>query len=153
MESSYIHKRHNVSILMYHFVCPVKYRKLVITKEIDEYLKNICIEISKRYEVVFLEIGAEMDHVHFLIQSIPDYSAKKIIQMTKSITAREIFAKFPELRKELWGGEFWTKGYFVNTVSKHGNEDVIGKYIKNQGNNIDEYKKIHEEEDRWLPFS
>jgi len=152
MESSYIHKRHNVSVLMYHFVCPVKYRKL-ITENIDDYLKNICFEISKRYEIIFLEIGAEMDHVHFLIQSVPDYSARKIIQMIKSITAREIFAKFPELRKTLWGGEFWTKGYYVNMVSKHENEEVIGKYVKNQEKNIDEYKKIHKEEDRWLPFS
>jgi putative transposase len=142
MESSYIHKRHNVSVLMYHFVCPVKYRKIVFTDEIDEYLKNICIEISNRYEIFFLEIGAEKDHVHFLIQSVPDYSTKKIIQIIKSITAIHIFKKFPGLKKELWGGEFWTKGYYVNTVSKHGNEEVIAKYIKNQGKNIDEYKKI-----------
>ena len=152
MESKYIHKRHNVSVLMYHFVCPVKYRKLVITENIDEYLKSICIEISKRYEIIFLEIGAELDHVHFLIQSVPDNSAKKIIQIVKSITARKIFDKFPEIRKVLWGGEFWTKGYYVNTVSKYGNEEVISKYVKNQGNNIDDYKQLHKEDERELPF-
>ena len=103
-------------------------------------------------KLFFLEIGAEKDHVHFLIQSVPDYSAKKIIQTIKSITAIQIFKNFPELRKELWGGEFWTKGYYVNTVSKHGNEEIIGKYVKNQGKNIDEYKQIHKEEDRYLPF-
>ena len=149
MESKYVHKRHNVSVLMYHFVCPVKYRKSLITKEIDEYLKEICLKISEKYELVFLEIGTEEDHVHFLIQSVPAYSARKIIQIIKSITAREIFARFPELRIELWGGEFWTKGYYVNTVSKHGNEEVIGKYVKNQGKQA-EYNQIHKEEERWL---
>jgi putative transposase len=152
MESRYQHKSHNVSILMYHFVCPVKYRKLVITDEIDEFLRNICIGISERYEIVFLEIGAEKDHVHFLIQSVPDYSVKKIIQTIKSITAIQLFKNFPELKKELWGGEFWTKGYFVSTVGKHGNEEVISKYVKNQGKKIEEYKLIHKEEERWLPF-
>jgi REP element-mobilizing transposase RayT len=137
---------------MYHFVCPVKYRKLVITDEIDDFLKKICLGISERYEIVFLEIGAEKDHVHFLIQSVPDYSVKKIIQTIKSITAIQIFKNFPEVKRELWGGEFWTKGYFVSTVGKHGNEEVISKYVKNQGNKIEEYKLIHKEEDRWLPF-
>lgn len=93
-------------------------------------------------------IGAEKDHVHFLIQSVPDYSAKKI----KSITDIQIFKEFPDIRKELWGGEFWTKRYYVNTVSKHGNEEVIGKYVKNQGKNIDEYKQIHKEDERYLLF-
>lgn len=152
MESRYTHKSHNVSVLMYHFVCPVKYRKLLITDEIDKFLKNICVGISERYEIVFLEIGAEKDHVHFLIQSVPDYSAKKIIQTIKSITAIQIFKNFPELKKELWGGEFWSKGYFVSTVGKHGNEEVISKYVKNQGQSIENYKQIHKEEERCLPF-
>jgi len=124
----------------------------VITDEIDDFLKKICLGISERYEIVFLEIGAEKDHVHFLIQSVPDYSVKKIIQTIKSITAIQIFKNFPEVKRELWGGEFWTKGYFVSTVGKHGNEEVISKYVKNQGNKIEEYKLIHKEEDRWLPF-
>ena len=149
MESKYIHKRHNVSVFMYHFVCPVKYRKTLITKEIDNYLKEICIGISERYDMIFLKIGAEEDHVHFLIQLVSEYSVKKIIQIIKSITAREIFGKFSELRKELWGGEFWTKGYYVNTVSKHGNEEVISKYVKNQVKQV-EYRQIHKEEERWI---
>jgi len=84
-----------------------------------------------------------------LIQSVPDYSAKKIIQTIKSIAAREIFLEFPDLKKYLWGGEFWTKGYYVNTVSKYGNEEVISKYVKNQGKQA-EYKQLHKEEERWL---
>ena len=79
-------------MLLYHFVCPVKYRRTVLRPErVDDKLKKTCIEISKRYEIRFLEIGTDKDHVHFLIQSVPIYGAKKIIQIVKSITARKIF--------------------------------------------------------------
>jgi putative transposase len=148
--SDYINKSHNVTVLMYHFVCPSKYRKIVFTNDVDEYLKFICLEISKRYEIYFLEIGSDKDHVHFLIQSVPMLSPKIIIQTIKSITAKKVFEKFPELRNELWGGEIWSKGYYVNTVSKHGNEDVIAKYVQQQG--FEEYKMLHKEEQRMLPF-
>ncbi len=53
--------------------------------------------------------------------------------MFKSITAREIFRQYPEVKKQLWGGEFWTDGYYVSTVGKHGNEDTISKYVREQG--------------------
>ena len=131
--SEYIHKSHNVSVLMYHFVCPAKYRRVVFSEEIDKTLRVVCEEISKRYEIKFLEIGVDNDHVHFLIQSVPTYSPTKIIRTIKSVTAREIFSKHPEVKKKLWGGEFWSDGYFVSTVSKHGNESVISNYIQNQG--------------------
>lgn len=140
--SEYLHKSHNVSVLIYHFVCPAKYRKAIFSEEVDTYLKEICLEIAKRYEIVFLEIGVDKDHAHFLIQSVPTYSVQKIITTVKSITAKKIFEKFPEVKKDLWGGEFWTKGYFVSTVGKHGNEDMIGNYVKNQSRHKD-YKKLH----------
>ena len=63
--SELIRKSHNVSLLMYHFVFVAKYRRLVINEEVDALLKDICVEISKRYEIVLLEIGTEGDHVHF----------------------------------------------------------------------------------------
>jgi REP element-mobilizing transposase RayT len=106
---------------MYHIVCVAKYRRLVITEEADNVLKSVCVEISKRYEIRFLETGAEDDHVHFLVQSVPTYSPAIIAAKIKSITAREIFANVPSVKKELWGGEFWTDGYFVSTVSEHAN--------------------------------
>ena len=137
-----IRKSHNVSLLMYHFVCVAKYRRLVITEEVDRVLRNICIEISKRYEIRFLEIGAERDHVHFLIQSVPTYSPTKIVTKVKSITAREIFSKVPSVKEQLWGGEFWSDGYFVSTVGEHATEDVIRQYIKNQGKS-GKYKQLH----------
>ena len=117
----------NISILIYHFVCPAKYRKVVFNDEVDKVLKNTCLEIEKRYEIKFIEIGTDKDQVHFLIQSVPMYSAKRIIQAVKSITAREVFAQVPEVKKKLWGGEFWTDGYYVRTVGQKGSEETIRK--------------------------
>ena len=143
--SEYNHKRHNVTILKYHIVCPAKYRRVVISEEVDKELKNVCIEIESRYEIKFLEIGTEKDYVHFLVQAVPIYSPSRIVQIIKSITAKKIFERCPEVKKILWGGEFWTKGYYAGTVSKHGDEELISSYVKNQGRNPVEYKKLYED--------
>ena len=110
---------------MYHLVCPAKYRKAIFVDEVDQVLKGVCEEISKRCEIAFIEIGTYTNHVHFLIQSVSMYSPKKIAQIVKSITAREIFKKYPFVKKELWGGGVWSYGYFITSVGKHGNESII----------------------------
>jgi REP element-mobilizing transposase RayT len=143
--SIYIHKSHNVSVLMYHIVYPAKYRKVVFSEEVDQTLKEICLEISMRYEIYFLEIGTDGDHIHFLVQSVPTYSPTKIVRTIKSITAREIFRRIPSVKKDLWGGEFWTDGYYISSVGKKGNEIVIKTYIQEQGKE-DEYKQLHQEQ-------
>lgn len=130
---------------MYHIVCPAKYRRVVISVEVDSVIKETCLEIEKRYEIKFLEIGTEKDHVHFLVQSVPVYSLSKIVQIIKSITAKRVFERCPEVKKQLWGGEFWTKGYYAGTVSKHGDEELISSYVKNQGRNPEGYKKLYED--------
>ena len=136
-------KSHNVSVLIYHYVCPAKYRRVVIDQKVDEKLKEICLEIAKRYQIEFIEIGTDKDHVHFLIQSVPTYSPTKIIQMVKSLTAREIFRQIPYVRKKLWGGAFWSDGYYVSTVGRQGSEETIRKYVKEQGKE-EEYQQLHE---------
>jgi len=143
--SEYIHKSHNVTVLIYHFVCPAKYRKVVFDEQVDNELRDVCLEISKRYEIEFIDIGVDKDHVHFLVQSVPSYSAKKIIQTIKSITAREIFKRCPTVKKQLWGGEFWSKGYFATTVGKHGNETTITNYVRNQSKDQN-YKPLHQQQ-------
>ena len=140
--SNYIHKSHNVTVLIYHIVFPTKYRRIIIDERIDNTIKNTCLEIEKRYEIHFMEIGTDNDHIHMLVQSVPIYSVTKIVTMIKSITAREVFKLHPEIKKELWGGEFWSDGYFSSTVGKHGNEDTIANYIKNQGQ---KYKKMYDD--------
>ena len=142
--SQYIHKSHNVSVLIYHLVCPAKYRRVVFSQEVEEELRNICLEIEKRYEIHFLEIGTEKDHVYFLIQSVPMLSPKQIAQMVKSIIAKKIFLRLPEVKRILWGGAFWSSGYFMSTVGKHGNEETIMNYVKNQGRNPKEYERIYD---------
>ena len=144
-KSEYKHKSHNVSVLLYHLVCPAKYRRLVFDSKVDHVLKEVCLEISKRYEINFLEIGTDKDHVHFLIQSVPTYSPTKIVTTIKSITAREVFRLVPEVKKKLWGGEFWSKGFFINTVGQHGNEKSIASYVKNQGKEK-EYQTLHKQQ-------
>jgi putative transposase len=140
--SQLIRKSHNVSILVYHFVCPAKYRRAVVDKKVDQVLKEVCLDIADRYQVEFLEIGTDKDHVHFLVQSVPTYSPTKIITMIKSLTAREIFARVPTVKKQLWGGEFWTDGYYVGTVGQNATESVIKQYIQNQGQG-QEYEQLH----------
>ncbi|MGI8849304.1 MAG: IS200/IS605 family transposase [Pyrinomonadaceae bacterium] len=135
--SELIGKKHNVSVLLYHLVCPTKYRKAVITPDVDTKLKEICEEISLRYKIEFLEIGADRDHVHFLVQSVATYSPTKIVRTIKSITAKEIFRQMPEVKKQLWGGEFWSDGYYISTVGAHSSEEAMKSYVKNQGGNND----------------
>ena len=121
---------------------PAKYRRAVFDEHVDKVLQDVCLDIEKRYEVKFLEIGTDKDHVHFLVQSVPRYSVTKIVTLVKSLTAREIFRQCPHIKKQLWGGEFWTDGYFASTVGKHGDEKVIASYVKNQGG---AYQKLHED--------
>ena len=141
--SDYIHKSHNVTVLLYHMVFPAKYRRVVFDTDVEHVLKEVCLDIEKRYQVKFLEIGTDKDHVHFLVQSIPTYSVTRLVTIIKSITAREIFRRCPQVKKKLWGGEFWTDGYFTSTVGKHGDENMIGKYVKNQGDTS--YQKLYED--------
>ena len=125
---------------MYHLVCPAKYRRVVLTEQIDLSIREICLEIAKRFDMYFIEIGTDNDHVHFLIQSVPMMLPQRIVQIIKSITAREVFERHPEVKKKLWGGEFWSKGYYMNTVGRNHGENAIREYVRSQGKE----KEYHE---------
>ena len=141
--SEHIYKRHNKSLLLYHLVSPIKYRRSVLSEDVERSLVEVCKNIESRFEIHFLEIGADDNHVHFLMQSVPMMSPKSIVQVVKSITARELFRLHPEVKQQLWGGEFWTDGYYINTVWQYAYEEVIQKYIHEQGNDKKTYKKFH----------
>ena len=141
--SEHIIKDHNVNLLLYHIVCPSKYRRKIFTSEIEETLKSTCIEISHRYEIKFIEIGSDEDHVHFLVQGIPVMPVSRIVTIIKSITAREIYKTHPEVKHKLWGGNIWTSGYYANTVGQYGNEKIISEYVKNQRK---VYKQIYRDQ-------
>ena len=140
---THIYKSHNKTLLLYHLVFPAKYRRKVFDENVDKTLKMTCLEISDRYEIYFIEIGNDIDHVHFLVQSVPMLSITKIVTIIKSITARVIFKEHPEVKKILWGGSLWSSGYYVNTVGQFGNSEMIKQYIKNQGKDS-EYKTLYQ---------
>lgn len=143
--SRFIHKSHNVSVLLYHLVCPAKYRRVIFDARVDAVFKEVCLEIAQRFDITFLEIGTDGDHVHFLLQWVPAYSPTKIVRTIKSITAREVFLRCPQVKKQLWGGQFWSAGYFIASVGQHGNENTIGAYVKGQGTDA-QYQKLHSQQ-------
>ena len=108
-------------------------------------IKETCVGIGLRYDMHFLEVGTDMDHVHFLIQSIPMMLPTKIVRAVKSITAKKIFTAIPSIRQELWGAEFWSNGYYLATVGGNGSETVIKHYVKQQGR-AKEYVMIHKDQ-------
>ena len=141
-DSTYIHNAHNVSNLLYHIETPTKYRSMALTREVEGSLRQICEGIELRWDWIrFLEVGTDGDHVHYLVQSTPEHSPTEIVRLIKSVTARRIFAEHPEVTRMLWGGEFWSDGYFVSTVGKFTSENVIAEYVKNQGKDKD-YKQL-----------
>ncbi len=118
----------------YHFVVPVKYRRGVFgLADREQTLLAICREIEERYGIRFERIGADVNHVHWLLSAEPQLAPSRVIQVVKSITAREMFARHPGLRRELWGGHLWSEGYFVATVGEGGSKQAIERYIESQG--------------------
>jgi len=130
---SVVRSNHCVYDTHYHIVFPVKYRKALLDDRTKVAILEIAQEIEKRYEINFENIGTDGDHIHILCSFHSKYSGSQVVMIWKSITARELFKRFPELRKELWGGEFWSDGYYFATVSERGNWQVVSRYVENQG--------------------
>lgn len=130
-------------------MCSTKYRRFVLSPKVDRILQKTCLEIEDRYGIHFLEIGSDKNHVHFLLQSVPTYSPTKIARTIKSLTAREIFAQAPGVKRALCGGAFWGSGFYINTVGRHSNEKVIAAYVKNQGSEKD-YQVLHKSDNSQL---
>lgn len=145
------YKRHNKTKLMYHIVCPAKYRRKIFTPEVEKSLKEICLEIEDRYEINFIEIGTDNDHVHFLVQSVPSLSVSSIVKTIKGVISRELFKRYKELKQELWGGNLWTSGYYANTVGDYSNTEAIMKYISEQGKKTD-YKQLYRSDNQLTMF-
>ncbi len=112
----------------------IKYRKgMLLDDSRISYFKNICLEIGKRYWLVFDALGSDGNHVHVFVGAAPRYSPSHVMQVIKSITAREIFKQYPEIKEELWGGEFWSDGGYIATVGEGVTEEIIRHYIEKQG--------------------
>lgn len=117
----------------YHIVFPVKYRRALLSEPIVATLKRLTKELEERYEFEMEQIGCDENHIHLLCSLHPKYGPGQFVRLYKSNTARELFRQHPKLKKDLWGGEFWTDGYYVATVGERADWSVVEKYVRNQG--------------------
>ena len=128
--------------LKYHFLLIIKYRKSLFEDNLEKYLINIFQGICFKNDFVIETIGFDKDHVHILIQTLPNSSPSKVFQLLKGISSRHIFKKFPNLKFQLWGGNFWSAGGYVGSVGEGKNGNIIRNYIKRQGRTDENLKLI-----------
>jgi putative transposase len=134
MSDETVHKGYHCAWqIHYHIVFPVKYRKALLDKEVTNIIMETAEAITERYAIEMEAIGSDRDHIHLLCSAHPKVAPGRIVQIFKSITAREIFRKKPTVKRELWGGEFWTDGYYVATVGERANWETVEKYVQKQG--------------------
>ncbi len=124
--------KHAVYDLKYHLVWVPKYRAHILGGEVGQYLKEVFQRIAEEYEFWIDTMEVMEDHVHIFVEAPPRYSPSQLVQMLKSISAREIFKKFPEVKKQMWSGMIWNDGYFIRSVGDEVTADIIRKYIEYQ---------------------
>src|SRR3990167_3219943 len=132
---------HHVFRIMYHFVWIPKYRHKIFTEPYRSTLKDIIEQIGYDYNIEIVELDAPVDHIHMVVRSEPKQCPSDVMQIIKSISAREFFKKYPEIKKKyFWGGKLWTQSYFVETVGNM-NEETVRQYVKNQLEEMDRVEK------------
>ena len=124
--------KHAVYELKYHLVWVPKFRVRILDDEVSNFVKEVFEEIAQEYEFRIDTMEVMEDHVHVFIEVPPRYAPAEVVQIMKSISAREIFKKFPKIRKTMWSGRIWGDGYFVRSVGDKVTSEVIRKYIKYQ---------------------
>lgn len=128
---------HNISECYYHIQITVKYRKTLLNKKVEGAIVEALGGFKDRYAIEISTVGFDQNHVHILCRFLSKYSGGQVIKIIKSISGKRVFEEAPETKKELLGGEFWTDGYYISTISGKGNKEVIEKYIKSQGRGKD----------------
>ena len=126
----------------YHVVMPVKYRKALIDERVERVMMETARGIEERYEIEIEALGMDKDHVHLLCGAHPKIAPGSIVMKFKSITARELFERERWLKKELWGGSFWSSGYYVGTVGERANWAMVEKYVLEQGNAKEDLRQL-----------
>ena len=137
IEKDIWHWYHNVSECHYHIQLTIKYRKSLFIEKTEKIILEKMMGFKKRYAIEINHVGFDKNHVHLLLRFLPKFSGGQVIRLVKSISGKAIFFEVPEIKQELWGGEFWTDGYYIATVSGRGNKKVIENYIKSQGREQD----------------
>ena len=117
----------------YHIGFPVKYRKALLDDEVTAMIRETATEIAERFPIEREVIGMDQNHIHLLCSAHPKMAPGRIVQIFKSLTAREIFRPKPAVKRVLWGGEFWTDGYDVATVGERANWQTVERYVQRQG--------------------
>ena len=125
--------------MLYHIVLPVRYRRKVFNEEIENTLKEVCIGISQRYEINFIEIGSDEDHIHFLVQSVPKMSITQIVKTLKSITAKHIFKRHHEVKSMLWEESFGQVDFMQIQLDNTGMKKLLKNMSKDKVRTIVKY--------------
>ena len=123
---------HAVYDLKYHLVWIPKYRAQIFRGDVAKYVKQVFQEVAEEYGFWIDTMEVVEDHVHVFVAAPPKYSPSQLVQMLKSISARELFKKFPQMRKQMWSGKIWSDGYFARTVGDAVTADIIRRYIEYQ---------------------
>jgi putative transposase len=132
---------HAIYDTKYHLVWAPKYRKQILTDDRLQRLKEIFLELASIHDIEIDTMEIAEDHVHLFVSFPPRYSIAKVVNLFKGISASVIFREFPEVKRQLWGGEFWEDGYFVRTVGDKVTAETIRKYIQyhqNRGKSPDQ---------------
>ena len=126
----------------YHIVFPVKYRKALLDEGVTAIIRETATEIAERFPIEMEAIGTDKNHIHLLCGAHPKMAPGRIVQIFKSITAREIFRRKPAVKRVLWGGEFWTDGYYVATVGERANWQTVERYVQQQGQPREDLRQL-----------
>ena len=126
----------------YHIVFPVKYRKALLDGEVTAIIQDTAAEIAERFPIEMEAIGTDKNHIHLLCSAHPKMASGRIVQVFKSITAREIFRRKPAVKRVLGGGEFWTDGYYVATVGERANWQTVERYVQRQGQPREDLRQL-----------
>ena len=122
----------SVSECNYHIQLTIKYRRVVLEQNVIDTILNVLKDFKERFAIHIHQIGFDGNHIHILCQFLPKYSGGQVIRLIKTFTAKACL-KFPNVKKILTGGEFWTDGYYIATISNRGNRKTIEEYIRKQG--------------------
>lgn len=128
---------HNISDCYYHIQITIKYRRSVLEPAVQTVILETLKGFKERYAIEVTEVGFDQNHLHLLCRFLPKYGGGQVIRLIKNLTAKAIFKQVPTVKQQLWGGEFWTDGYYIATISGRGSKAVIEQYIRNQGREKD----------------
>ena len=132
MKNNLIHYRTSVCNINYHVVWSVKYRRKILKRKVESYLKIIVQDIAKEkgFTVQLFECG-NGEHVHCFITAPPKLSVTIIVKYLKGITGRKLYQQFPEIKEKLWNGQLWNHSYYCETIGSVSEEN-IKRYIEHQ---------------------